>query len=116
MVNRALIEDLLPTAAITSVAHYTRIGTLGHFIPEGTSGWGSAWATPVQFLNDRMELSLGLDVLLRRIIIGPGWQLSRLGSTELSRNHIVQGIDRLLTARGLYNVLIESSTIPYDPK
>jgi hypothetical protein len=274
MVNRALIEDILPTATITSVAHYTRIGTLGHFIPEGTSGWGSAWATPVQFLNDRMELSLGLDVLrevanrspyptrvkvlinyllatsgrmetdgfqmsfsgnpdelgqwrgyaangmgcsivtdaeavrnvadvagwiiydarkqktfaqkvlarlreetdnaliertliaaasfmkhegfrpemefrllkfpalhdvkfresgdrlvpyvdflkgapplpVRRVIIGPGWQLSRLGSEELSRNHVVQGIDRLLNARGLHNVSIESSTIPYDPK
>ena len=49
--------------ATTSVAHYTRIGTLGYFIPEGASGWASAWATPVQFLNDRMELSLGLEVL-----------------------------------------------------
>lgn len=273
--NRALIEDLLPTVATASVAHYTRIGTLGHFIPDGTLGWGSAWATPVQFLNDRMKLSLGLDVLrevanrspssgqrvqvlinyllatsgrmetdafqmsfsgnpdelgqwrgyasngmgcsiitdavavknaadvagwiiydaekqktfarkvlarlnqetddsliertlivaasfmkhegfqserefrlikfphlreikfresgdrlvpyvdflrgttplpIHRIVIGPGWQLSRLGSAELSRNHVVQGIHRLLTARGLYDVAIESSSIPYDPK
>lgn len=263
------------TTGPTTVAHYTRIGTLNHFIPTGAAGWASAWATPVQFLNDRMELSLGLEVLreianlpprsglkirdlieqlqttigsletdafqmsfsgnpdelgqwrgyaangmgcsivtdasavknvadvagwiiydaakqrtfarkvlarlrtstdsdliartliaaasfmkhegfrpemefrlikfpslgdvkfresgdrlvpyvdflqgttplpIRRILIGPGWQLARLGSAELSRNHVVQGIHRLLTARGLYNVAINSSAIPYDPK
>ena len=53
---------------------------------------------------------------VRRVIIGPGWQLARLGSAELSRHHVVQGIDRLLKARRLHNVAIESSTIPYDPK
>lgn len=48
------------------VAHYTRIGTLQHFIPDfilsGSNGWKSARATPVQFLNDRRELTLGLEV------------------------------------------------------
>jgi hypothetical protein len=257
------------------VAHYTRIGTIAHFIPDGINGWGSAWATPVQFLNDRMELLLGLEVLLEavdrlqrpaarlqfiirrllddggrlktdafqmsfsgnadelgqwrgygangmgcsivtdatavksvadvagwviydpskqkqfahsvleklrnatdddlieqvlvaaasymkhqgfqpelefrllkfpdiadvrfretgdrlvpytdylrgksplpieRIIIGPGWQLSRLQSTELIRNHVVQGIRRLITTRGMHATAIESSAIPYDPR
>lgn len=60
---RTLIEDELPTFPLQEVAHYTKIGTLCHFIPDGVCGWGSAWATPIQFLNDRMELSLGLDTL-----------------------------------------------------
>lgn len=53
---------------------------------------------------------------IQRVIIGPGWQLSRLESADLNRNHVVQGIHRLLTARGLYDVGIESSSIPYDPQ
>lgn len=61
--DRAVIESLLPDVTPTPVAHYTRIGNLCHFIPAGATGWASAWATPVQFLNDRMELSLGLEVL-----------------------------------------------------
>ena len=54
---------------------------------------------------------------IRRVIIGPGWQLSALESADLTRNHVVQGIYRLFQARGLHHTaLIESSTIPYDPK
>lgn len=275
MFNRSLIEDALPASSRTAVAHYTRIGTLCSFISNRTSGWSSAWATPVQFLNDRMELSLGLEVFrdvantvpqsgqrivsilndlfttfgrietdafqmsfsgnpdelgqwrgyaanglgcsivtdaaaiknvadvagwviydlktqrrfayeilrqlsnekddeliektltaaacymkhkgfrpemeyrllkfplpeqvkfresgdrlvpyidylngttplpVRRIIIGPGWQLSKLESAELARNHVVQGIHRLLSAHKMHNTPIASSTIPYDPK
>ncbi len=67
MFNRSLIESILPPIVTKSVAHYTRIGTLCHFlppvIPPNPPGWASAWATPVQFLNDRMELVLGLKVL-----------------------------------------------------
>src|SRR5438105_2818745 len=63
MFNRSIIEDILPAITAVPVAHYTRIGTLCHFIPSGSAGWASAWATPVQFLNDRMELALGLEVL-----------------------------------------------------
>jgi len=80
--DRSMIESALqvaaraaiPSMALSSVpiAHYTRIGTLSHFlvgaaphVSLGTQspGWGSAWATPVQFLNDRQELTLGLDQL-----------------------------------------------------
>lgn len=63
MFDRARIENLLPNIGDAEVAHYTRIGTLCHFIPSGSHEWVSAWATPVQFLNDRMELALGLEVL-----------------------------------------------------
>lgn len=61
--DRSLIEDALPPVASASVAHYTKIGTLCDFLSSSPPGWGSAWATPVQFLNDRQELSLGLEVL-----------------------------------------------------
>lgn len=53
---------------------------------------------------------------VHRVVIGPGWQLSKLESTDLYRNHVVQGIHRLLIAHGLYSVDIKSSNIPYDPK
>jgi hypothetical protein len=53
---------------------------------------------------------------ISKVIIGPGWQLSRLSSDELARNHVVQGVHRLLTARGLHSTAIESSKIPYDPR
>ena len=66
MFSRTTIEDELPRRQETSVAHYTRIGTLQHFMPDpetnGPVGWISARATPVQFLNDRRELYLGLEV------------------------------------------------------
>jgi hypothetical protein len=45
------------------LAHYTRIGTLGYFLEKKEAAWTSAWATPVQFLNDRKELDLGLEIL-----------------------------------------------------
>lgn len=274
-INRALIEGALPPRSTYPVAHYTRIGTLRHFISDTPPGWGSAWATPVQFLNDRKELSLGLGILrevanqrplsgqivrsridylletfgdaktdafqmsfsgnsdelgqwrgyaangmgcsivtdplqislvadvagwvlyegkkqrafartileglrnerdidligqvlvaaasymkhegfepemefrllkfpdpsavefresgdrlvpyidylkgvtalpVSKILIGPGWQLANLQPEELLLNHVVQGIQRLLTARGLHTTDIESSAIPYDPK
>ena len=63
MFDRSIIEDALPAISVAPVAHYTSISTLRHFIPDGSKGWVSARATPVQFLNDRMELSLGLTVL-----------------------------------------------------
>jgi len=275
MLRRAIIENALPRVISAPVAHYTRIGTLCYFIPSGSLGWSSAWATPVQFLNDRRELSLGLEVLsdvasrpasstgkvrdvlqtlltstgvpesdafqmsfsgsidelgqwrgyaangmgcsvvtdamalrsvvdvagwviydsgkqatfaakilrslhkesdndvieqalvaaasfmkhegfrpemefrilkfpapdqvrfretgdrlvpyvdflqgkpplpINRVIIGPGWQLAGLKRAEWTKNHVVQGIQRLLTARGLHATAIESSAIPYDPK
>ena len=278
MFDRQIIEAALPSLPTCEVAHYTRIGTLSHFIPTQPHtevvGWSSAWATPVQFLNDRQELTLGLRVLhatavamgcptsflgklddlqgsygslatdafqmsfsgdpdelgqwrgyasngmgcaivtdvaavarvadvsgwvvyepadqeafaervigqlasvgdddllqriliaaasfmkhegfspemeyrllkfpdesevrfresgdrlvpyvdylagksplpVNRILIGPGWQLAGLGSDDLARHHVVQGIDRLLAARRLHATNIESSRIPYDPK
>ena len=54
----------VPVSAPNEIAHYTRISNLTRFIKQPTPGWSSAWATPVQFLNDRAELTLGLDVLL----------------------------------------------------
>lgn len=63
MFPRNIIEDNLPEITDAQVAHYTRIGTLCHFLPHENAGWSSAWATPVQFLNDRMELALGLKTL-----------------------------------------------------
>jgi hypothetical protein len=64
MTDRALLERALPPGTSAPVAHYTRLGTLPLLLPEGgAGGWGSAWATPVQFLNDRRELTLGLEVL-----------------------------------------------------
>lgn len=65
MIDRAVIENALPAGSESAVAHYTRIGSLRYFLPEGPppTGWRSAWATPVQFLNDRLELVLGLETL-----------------------------------------------------
>jgi hypothetical protein len=62
LIVRADIETALPLCARIEAAHYTRIGNLVSFLC-GKGGWCSAWATPVQFLNDRMELSLGLKAL-----------------------------------------------------
>ena len=56
---------------------------------------------------------------VKLIVIGPGWQLSHLMNSDpaaFARHHVVQGIKRLLDARGLSNIGIESSKIPYDPK
>jgi len=53
---------------------------------------------------------------VNRILIGPGWQLSDLQPADFDRNHVVQGIRRLLTVRGQYTTVIASSAIPYDPK
>lgn len=62
--NASFIEDeLKPIVSGSVVSHYTKIGTLCHFVSEINIGWGSAWATPIQFLNDRKELLLGLEVL-----------------------------------------------------
>jgi len=274
MFDRTIIEDQLPEIKADPIAHYTRIGSLCHFLLDKQPGWSSAWATPVQFLNDRMELALGLEVLrevanqkpvaanrvrviidylisdggrletdafqmsfsgdpdelgqwrgyasngmgcaivtdalsvqgaadiagwmvyapkkqrafaykvlsrlrkvtdndviekviisaasymkhdgfsaekefrllkfprtddvrfretghrlvpfvdylygarplpISRIIIGPGWQLSRVTNAEFTKNHVVQGIRRLLAARGLHGVPVLPSNIPYDP-
>lgn len=69
LIDRMTIENALPhnppsPIAQSPIAHYTRIDTLCHFVPSGATGWASAWATPVQFLNDRLELTHGLNVLL----------------------------------------------------
>lgn len=61
--NRTVIEQYLPNTGIERVAHYTRIANLVFFLPHGSSGWTSLFASPVQFLNDRNELTLGLSVL-----------------------------------------------------
>ncbi len=63
MIAKLLIESLLPASDEVELAHYTSIGTLCHLMPESNRGWSSAWAAPVQFLNDRLELSLGLEIL-----------------------------------------------------
>lgn len=66
--DRELIETGLPPGPAAEVAHYTAIGSLVSMLPyptpSGLIGWTSAWASPVQFLNDRAELVLGLNVLL----------------------------------------------------
>lgn len=61
---RELVEESLGAVAAAEVAHYTRIGTLNCLFPSYGNGWTSARSSPVQFLNDRMELELGLRVLL----------------------------------------------------
>lgn len=57
-----------------------------------------------------------LPLKVQKILIGPGWQLSRLSGNDFTRHHVVQGIQRLLDLRGLHQTDIESSQIPYDPK
>jgi hypothetical protein len=64
----------------------------------------------VDYLRGRAPLPI------HEVLIGPGWQLSRLASTELARSHVVQGIYRLLSARGLDDTAVELSSIPYDPR
>ncbi len=64
----------------------------------------------VDFLHGKPPLPIN------RVIIGPGWQLAGLKRADWTKNHVVQGVQRLLTARGLYATSIETSRIPYDPK
>lgn len=61
--DRRIIEDNLSKGPVRNVAHYTKIGNLAHFMPTQNIGWSSAWATPIQFLNDRFELVLGLKTI-----------------------------------------------------
>ena len=65
--DRNIIEDNLSTGSIRNVAHYTKIGNLANFMPKLNIGWSSAWATPIQFLNDRLELVLGLNTIMRAL-------------------------------------------------
>ncbi len=70
---RSIITGALPPASDAppanagQVAHYTRMSALPHMLRHSDSslqaGWSSAWATPIQFLNDREEFFLGLRVL-----------------------------------------------------
>jgi hypothetical protein len=53
---------------------------------------------------------------INRVIIGPGWQLSRLSPPEFALNHVVQSVARLFEARGAPVPVIHPSSIPYDPK
>ncbi len=99
--DRLLIEHALQTvfsAGILSIpaAHYTRIGTLTHFLvkdPIVGAGWGSAWATPVQFLNDRQELSLGLEQLHRAARQRPASLLIRTILDDLLNTRGGLGVD-----------------------
>lgn len=88
MTDRDLIEGSLPPVSSSPVAHYTRHGTLP-LLFSSSSGWDSAWATPVQFLNDRRELTLGLQVLQKVANQAPK-------SSRLVRSLI----DSLLTTHG----------------
>ncbi len=65
MFLRNIIEDNLPAITDGEVAHYAKIGSLCHLLPREDAGWSSAWVTPVQILNDRMELKLGSEVLYK---------------------------------------------------
>ncbi|HAZ62418.1 MAG TPA: hypothetical protein DCZ72_02230 [Armatimonadetes bacterium] len=67
------------------VAHYTSLDTLGKLLgseqkPGKNDGpaacWRSLWATPVQFLNDRTEGTIGLDLFRKAA-------QQRLGASEL---------------------------------
>jgi hypothetical protein len=87
MLDPSIIRAAFPRRASKPVAHYTRIGTLCHFMPAGT-GWTSARATPVQFLNDRLELVLGLETLRDR-------------ATQIPSSNAVQSlIQQLLDSAG----------------
>jgi len=63
LVQRSDVEVSLPSAGIKTVAHYTKISNLIHFLPPGSKSWSSLYSSPVQLLNDRQELSLGLQTL-----------------------------------------------------
>lgn len=77
----SLIGELLHKPGPVDVGHYTKLENLPHLFgvsrpvppvftrdkePEESQniGWVSAWGTPVQFLNDRNELDLGLQIML----------------------------------------------------
>jgi len=92
------ITDALPSNSKIQVAHYTRIGTLRYFTDQAKpGGWCSVWATPVQFLNDRKELSLGLDTL------------SRVANQPPYSGHRVR-----LTLDSLINLGVEPDLDPYQ--
>ncbi|HEV2473994.1 MAG TPA: hypothetical protein VGS41_15060 [Chthonomonadales bacterium] len=64
-----------------------------------------------------MDFLEGREALpVSRILVGPGWQLDTLNSETVSRNHVIQGISRLLSVRNMTATTIETSAIPYDPK
>ncbi|HET6386543.1 MAG TPA: hypothetical protein VFJ58_24395, partial [Armatimonadota bacterium] len=88
---------------------------------QSSTGSPATDAFQMSFSGDRLVpyvdyLRGGLQLPIFRIIIGPGWQLATLNSLDAARNHVVQGIARLLMARGLHQVAIDRSRIPYDPK
>lgn len=60
---KTIVQNALGLKEDSPVAHYTKTGNLQNLIQSG--GLGSAWATPVQFLNDRKELFLGIERLVR---------------------------------------------------
>jgi hypothetical protein len=93
--DRMSIEALLPSGSSAEVAHYTKIGSLCYFLrdisdskPPVSPGWNSAWATPVQFLNDRLELALGLEIF------------QRIATSMSVSAHITNTIDQLSTDFG----------------
>lgn len=53
---------------------------------------------------------------LVRVIVGPGWQLAGLPTNQYVKHHVVLSIRRLAELRGIANLPIEPSSIPYDPR
>ena len=53
---------------------------------------------------------------LRRVVIGPGWQLGQLSSSVRERHHVMLGVRRLLEERRLTTVGVVHSAIPFDPR
>ncbi|MCX6360659.1 MAG: DUF2971 domain-containing protein [Armatimonadetes bacterium] len=51
-----------------------------------------------------------------RIVLGPGWRLAMLSPSDRLRDHVIQGVRRLLDSAGLGATDITYSTLPYDPQ
>jgi len=52
---------------------------------------------------------------IKRIIIGPGWQISSLAGGQQANHHVLLGVRRLLAARSACQT-VKPSSIPYDPR
>ena len=69
-----------------------------------------------KFLSERSLRAAPKPIPLRKILLGPAWQLSELDDEEFSRHHVTLGVLRQLRRLGINDVNPAPSEIPYDPR
>ena len=52
---------------------------------------------------------------VEKVVLGPAWQLGTLEESAFQKHHVTLGVRQALDLYGLDSVLVERSSIPYDP-